>query len=46
MVFLLLWEMQQRVSVMKMLYNGLPELGVDYHILVLHPLSGANEVSG
>jgi hypothetical protein len=31
---------------MKMLYNGLPELGVDYHILVLHPLSGANEVSG
>jgi hypothetical protein len=31
---------------MKMLYNGLPELGVDYQILILHPLSGANEVSG
>jgi hypothetical protein len=29
MVFLLLWEMQQRDSGMKMLYNGLPELGVD-----------------
>jgi hypothetical protein len=46
MVFLLLWEMQERDSGMKMLYNGLPELGVGYHILILHPLSGANEVSG
>jgi hypothetical protein len=31
---------------MKMLYDGLPELGVDFIYLILHPLSGAIEVSG